>query len=112
MEGVTILNKFIYEGAILQPWLAISISCSVGSIICLFFIPFIGNITVKWYKYVAIIATLIFLFGMCTGVLAPREQIPRYQVVVSDEVNFNDFNDYYKIIKQEGLIYTVEKRES
>ena len=45
-------------------------------------------------------------------VWAPREQIPRYQVIVSDEVNFNNFNDYYKIIKQEGLIYTVEKRES
>ena len=49
---------------------------------------------------------------MCIVVCAPREQIPRYQVIVSDEVNFNNFNDYYKIIKQEGLIYTVEERES
>ena len=112
MEGVTILNKFIYEGAILQPWLVIGLSCSIGGIIWLLFSPLIDDILGKWYKYITVIAVLICLFGMCTVVLAPREQIPRYQVIVSDEVNFNNFNDCYKIIKQEGLIYTVEERES
>lgn len=108
MEGVTILNEFIYKGAILQPWFAIGISCSIGGILYLL----IDDILGKWYKYITVIAVLIYLFGMCTVVWAPREQIPRYQVIISDEVNFNDFNDYYKIIEQEGLIYTVEERES
>lgn len=112
MEGVTILNEFIYEGAILQPWFAIGISCSIGGIICLVFSPLIDDILGKWYKYVTVIVALICLFGICICVWAPREQIPRYQVIVSDEVSFNDFNDYYKIIEQVGLIYTVEKRES
>ena len=112
MEGVTILNEFIYKGAILQPWFAIGISCSIGGIICLFFSPFIDDILGKWYKYVTVIAILVCLFGICIGIWAPRKQIPRYQVIVSDEVNFNNFNDCYKIIKQEGLIYTVEERES
>ena len=112
MEGITILNEFIYEGAILQPWFAIGISYSIGGVICLLFSPLIDDILGKWYKYITVIAVLICLFGMCTVVWAPKEQIPRYQVIVSDEVNFNNFNDYYKIIKQEGLIYTVEKRES
>ena len=112
MEGVTILNEFIHEGVILQPWLAIGISCSIGGIICIFFIPLIDNILEKWYKYITVIGILICLFGMCIVVCAPREQIPRYKVIVSDEVNFNNFNDHYKIIKQEGLIYTVEERES
>ena len=112
MEGVTILNEFIYEGAILQRWFAICISCSFGGILYLLFSPLIDGILGKWYKYITVIAVLICLFGMCTLVGAPREQIPRYQVIVSDEVNFNNFNDYYKIIKQEGLIYTVEKRKS
>lgn len=108
MEGVTILNEFIYKGTILQPWFAIGISCSIGGIICLL----IDDILGKWYKYVTVIAALICLFGICICVWAPREQIPRYQVIISDEVNFNNFNDCYKIIKQEGLIYTVEERES
>lgn len=112
MEGVTILNEFIYKGAILQPWFAIGISCSIGGILCLLFSQFIDMILGKWYKYVTVIAALVCLFGICIGILAPREQIPRYQVIISDEVNFNNFNDCYKIIKQEGLIYTVEERES
>lgn len=112
MEGVTILNEFIYKGAILQPWFSIGISCSIGGIIYLLFSPLIDDILGKWYKYVTVIAALICLFGICICVWAPREQIPRYQVIVSDEVNFNNFNDCYKIIKQEGLIYTVEERES
>lgn len=112
MEGVTILNEFIYKGSILQPWFAISISCTIGGIIFLLFSPFIDKILGKWYNHFAGIAMLICLFGLGILAWAPREQIPRYQLIISDEVNFNDFNDYYKIIEQEGLIYTVEKRES
>lgn len=99
MEGITILNEFIYEGAILQPWFTIGISCSIVGVLCLLFSTLIDDILAKWYKYITVIAVLICLFGMCTVVWAPREQIPRHQVIVSDEVNFNNFNDCYKIIK-------------
>jgi hypothetical protein len=51
----------------------------------------------------------IVLFGAGVNVFAPREMIPRYQVIIDDEVKFNDFVNKYKIIKQEGLIYTVEE---
>lgn len=34
-----------------------------------------------------------------------------YQVTISDEVNFNDFNKKYEIINQEGLIYTIKEKE-
>lgn len=111
MEGVTILNEFIYEGAVLQPWFTIGISCCIGGgLVCLFFSYFIGEILGKWDKYATVIAALMCLFGISIGAWAPREQTPRYQVIISDEVNFNDFNDCYKIIEQEGLIYTVEER--
>lgn len=112
MEGVTILNEFIYEGAVLQPWFAIGISCVIGGVTCIAFSFFIEKILGKYVAVVTVIAALICLFGVCIGAWAPREQTSRYQVIISDEVNFNDFNDYYKIIKQEGLIYTVEERES
>ena len=111
MEGVQILNEFIYEGAVLQPWFAIGISCCIGGIVCLVFSSSMDKILGKWYKYIAVIAVLICLFGIGICAWAPKEQTPRYQVIISDEVNFNNFNDCYKIIEQEGLIYTVEKRE-
>ena len=111
MEGVTILNEFIYEGTVLQPWLVIGLSCSIGGIIWLLFSPLIDDILGKWYKYITVIAVLMCLFGVCTVVWAPREQIPRYQVIFDDGVEFNEFTNKYKIIKQDGLIYTVEERE-
>jgi hypothetical protein len=48
---------------------------------------------------------------MGVGIFAPRELTPRYQVIVKDDVNLNEFLDKYKIIDQNGLIYTVEERE-
>lgn len=35
----------------------------------------------------------------------------KYQVIISDEVKMNEFNAKYKIIKQEGKIYTVVLKE-
>ena len=53
----------------------------------------------------------IILFGIGVCAFAPREMVPRYQVIINDEVRFNDFINKYKIVKQDGLIYTVEERE-
>ena len=31
----------------------------------------------------------------------------RYEVTISDEVNFNEFNSRYEVVTQNGLIYTI-----
>ena len=31
----------------------------------------------------------------------------RYEVTISDEVNFNEFNSKYEVVEQKGLIYTI-----
>lgn len=31
----------------------------------------------------------------------------RYEVIISDDVNFNEFSSKYEVVKQEGLIYTI-----
>lgn len=58
-----------------------------------------------------IILISVALFGTGVAAFAPREMITRYQVIIDDGVRFNDFINKYKIIKQDGLIYTVEERE-
>lgn len=35
----------------------------------------------------------------------------RYDVTIDDSVNFNEFNDRYTVVKQEGLIYTIYEKE-
>lgn len=31
----------------------------------------------------------------------------RYEVTISDDVNFNEFSSKYQVVKQDGLIYTI-----
>lgn len=59
----------------------------------------------------------VFLFedGMLSGqdipawTTLPKEYETRYKVIISDEVSMNDFTTRYKIIDQEGKIYTVRE---
>ncbi len=35
-----------------------------------------------------------------------------YDIIIGDEVNFNDFNEHYEIIDQNGNIYTVREKNN
>ena len=112
MQGVQILNQTVHEGAILSPWFEIGLG--------LCFIGMLGAFTTAMFAnpkrpFIYAIFLGSFLVLSCSsfviGSLSPREEITRYCVIVSDEVSFNEFMDKYKIIDQDGLIYTVEERE-
>lgn len=111
MQGVQILNKFMCEGAVVTPWCEISLICSIGGIVGACIISFITKIPKKIRCYILVIMFCIFGFGIGVGRFAPREMTTRYQVITDDGVGFNEFTSKYKIIKQNGLIYTVEERE-
>lgn len=111
MQGVQILNEFMYEGAVVMPWLGIGLSCSIGGMIGVFLFSMFNKIPRGVRSCAIIILLSIALFGAGVAAFAPREMIPRYQVVIDDGVKFNEFTSKYKIIKQDGLIYTVEERE-
>ena len=34
----------------------------------------------------------------------------RYEVTISDDVNFYEFTSRYEVVKQEGLIYTIVEK--
>ena len=111
MQGVQILSEFIYEGAVAAPWFGIGLSCWITGMVGAFLFSIV-NIIPKIIRSSAIIILIsIALFGAGVGAFAPREMIPRYQVIIDDGVEFNEFTNKYKIIKQDGLIYTVEERE-
>lgn len=41
----------------------------------------------------------------------PLEYETRYKVLISDEVNFNEFNDKYDVLGQEGKIFIIRDRK-
>ena len=66
-----------------------------------------------WSFLLALIAGIVF--GSLFGVLVARNSLPteyetQYKVIISDEVQMNDFLSKYEIINTEGKIYTVRER--
>ena len=109
MQGVQILNEFMHEGAVAMPWFGISLGCCITGMVGAFLFSMINIIPKKIRSCAIIILISVALFGAGAAIFAPREIITRYQVIIDDEVDFNDFMNNYKIIKQDGLIYTVEE---
>lgn len=111
MQGVQILNEFVHEGAVVAPWFGIGLSCGIGGIIGAFLFSMFDKIPRKIRSCAITILISMVLFSAGVVAFAPREMIPRYQVIIDDGVKFNEFTSKYKIIKQDGCIYTVEERE-
>lgn len=40
----------------------------------------------------------------------PYKEIERYEVIISDDVNLNEFNDKYTIVEQRDKIYVIEEK--
>ena len=109
MQGITILNETTkipdgYTGLIL-----FLIVLGIGMIT-------LGYCCIRynehtWSKIVASIICCIILIGCIVGiVILINQEQTYYQVLLDDNITFVEFNEQYKVIKQEGLILTVIKR--
>lgn len=112
MQGVQIINQTIHEGCVLSPWFEIGLGlCFIGLLGAVITAILANPKKLLIYAIFLGVFLTLFCFSFVIGSFSPREEITRYYVIVSDEVNFNEFMDKYKIIDQDGLIYTVEERE-
>lgn len=61
---------------------------------------------------IVVIFTLFCMFGSIYGFthLPENKYQTRYEVTINDDVNFNEFNSKYQVVKQEGLIYTIVEK--
>ncbi len=118
MNGITILNETTIT---LEP-LAILFTIMVIILSGIaFLISIIGIIlSIKNRDsdclIVSVIGTLLsMLFGT---ILILRfdykcnHPVTQYEVLISDEVNFNEFYQKYEIIEQRGEIYVIQERQS
>lgn len=72
----------------------------------------IGMSLESWKIFFVSFAIFSFFVGSIFGFAFPvyQDTIPTYKVIISDEVSMNDFMNRYKILEQEGKIYTVKER--
>lgn len=112
MEGITILNQTLHEGAIIDPLFIIGLSLIGAAIVLGIAGGFMSSCKIKIIPHIFLgVALTFFAVGMAIGAFGPREQITRYQVLIDETVSFVEFNDRYKIISQDGIIYTIQERE-
>lgn len=71
-------------------------NCEIGVIPCMVVVALLFGAIIG--------GALGFSFGI------PVEYTNEYKVIISDEVNFNEFQEKYKIIDQDGKIFTVRER--
>lgn len=70
-------------------------------------------------SYIIALIVGLFVSIMLSVMIAPRYASKRnnkkhetvYDIIIGDEVNFNDFNEHYEIIDQNGNIYTVKEKK-
>ena len=107
MEGVKVLNEGICNDSIV-----LGIMLLVAGL--LLFWLFIYGVIIKPKSKGDIIGIIVIILlsinALIVGFLIIDNAPPQYKVTVSDDVSMNDFNDEYKIIQQEGRIYTIKER--
>ena len=115
MSGITILSESVRKGAILMPWFGIGLSLlAIALALCIFWLVLDKCNHTDRATNVGIAATaLVFAaIGFAIGLFAPREEIKVYKVTIDETVSYLEFTERYKVIEQDGLIYTLEERES
>ena len=109
MEGVEILNKIEIMGHYYE-LLVLGLIC-IG--LCLLFMwmadKFINHDILFGTLGIAciILAILLIIIGIFKEIPTGKY---KYEVTISDEVNFNEFSDKYKILEQRGEIYIVKEK--
>ena len=112
MEGITILNQTLHEGAIIDPLFGIGLALIGVALVLGFAGGFMNSCKNKIISHIFLgISFTCLVIGMVIGVFGPREQVTRYQVLIDESVSFIEFNERYKIIEQDGVIYTIQERE-
>ena len=60
----------------------------------------------------SIILGLIFSAAYGSGEQVPAEYESHYMVTISDDVDFNEFNEKYEVVSQDGKLFTVRERQN
>lgn len=112
MEGVEILNVYDYvvsQGQVAPVLLGICIIVAVIS----FSVGMAGLVTEPKLSVIGFGIMLLCFIGIFIS-SRPKEPIieTRYEVTLSDKVDFNEFTQQYKIIEQRGKILVIKEQES
>ncbi len=114
MDGIEILSEevvYVTEFSFTAFILPVIICAIIGGVWLLVDSGFEFGDTILGIIVGGVVGVILGAF-ICLGTAKTTDEILyiEYKVTVSDEVNFNEFSEEYRIIDQEGKIYTVRKK--
>lgn len=108
MEGITILS-------VATTTLGISwgLAILLTFVVFAFFLIFDPLDTEEFNGWRIGLATVvaILLFGVLALFCVDATEVAQYKVIIDESVSFVEFNEKYKVIDQEGEIYTIQEKE-
>lgn len=103
IEGITLLNTF--TTAIATGWTTLFI---ILAVVCTL-ITIAG--TDCDTPFVSICSLIVVIASLCCAVLGiGAKEVTRYQVLIDSSVSYAELTEHYEVIKQEGLIYTIQEK--
>ena len=111
MNGVEIVNTIYEYGGLISPlWV-------LAFVIPGLIIAIVGLCTIKYdavqhilFRLAGIVLLGVLVCGICTSIKTDEIIETKYEVIVSEGVDFVEFMDKYEILDQEGKIYTVREK--
>ena len=109
MDGITVLKTYDAVVANTWGWNWVGFCIILLGLIVTAILTYLG-IKGKDPSYIIATIFIFFLCGItssvCFGSATPIYE-PRYDVYIHGEINMDEFNEKYRVIKQDGLIYTI-----
>lgn len=111
IDGITVLSEQSFGGT--KEVIIGIILCILGGFAIAGLGAFMADLDLNGVWIIVfgfITSVLLFVIFVAGGFISFNPYL-KYKVTIEDEVRFNDFNEKYEIINQEGQIYTVKERE-
>ena len=107
IDGITILSESTY-------WRSDSNLFPIFIIIAITFTMLSIFAALDRYLFHSILFVIIFIISIICTIVSwekTKYEVTEYKIIISDNVKFNEFNDRYIIVEQEGKIYKIRERD-
>ena len=123
MEGIRVLTEASPMSAVLTAFILLFIFITIAGMGIFLAIYLAGTIWDKVkgcfgevfviFVFISLIVAHIALTVSITDLVSDKinERDRSYKITIDDSVSFNEFNAKYKVLKQDGQIFTVVERE-
>lgn len=109
IDGITVLSESVYRGCDSKLGLCFAIASLIFGITTITLLESDAHIGLT------LVFALLFVVSVFSSYMVCRQTMykaPEYKVTISDDVGFNEFNEKYKVVEQEGEIYTIRERRN